>query len=93
MLTIYKIKLKGSNLYSTGRVCQLRFDDGYHVTFKSKGKEWKDEAGIKRHLLTCLQKGVDVSEWEIMEFTQQPSREMNEWFDEKMIMARLKYTS
>ncbi len=92
LITIYKIRMKGSTSYSIGRVSKQNWKkNGYGVTWKAKGKDWPTEAALKKHLLTCIEKGVDISEFEIMEFTQQPSRSLNEWCDAKMTMAKLKY--
>ena len=93
LLTIYKIRLKGTNSYSRGRVEGRR--DGkqfYSVNWKQNGKEWATEALVKKHLMTCIEKGVDMTGWEIMEFTQQPSKSMNEWFDAKMTFAVIKHS-
>jgi len=76
--------------YSRGRVEKQR-NGNYSVNWKRNGKEWATEKALKKHLLTCIEKGVDMKGWEIMEFTQQPSRAMNEWFDSKMTMAVLKH--
>jgi hypothetical protein len=95
--TIFKIRLKGTKLYSRGRITERpnysnsRQTSEYVVQYKSIGKEWKTEKALKDHLLKCIVKGIDMTDWEIMEFTQQPSRAMNTWFDAKMTMARLKH--
>ena len=61
------------------------------MTWKANGKEWSSEKTLKAHLLKCIEKRVDMSGWEIMEFTQQPSKSLNDWCDAKMTMAALKY--
>ena len=90
--TIFKIRIKDSVHYSRGRVERGR-NNTYSVNWKSKGKEWTSEKTLKKHLLTCIEKGVSMENWEIMEFTQQPSRELNEWLDdEKLTFAILKHS-
>jgi len=92
LLTIYKIRKKGTKMYSRGRVQQEYSGvHGYGVKWKANGKEWTTEKALKQHLLKCIQKGIDLSNWEIMEFTQQPSKSLNEWCDAKMTMAILKH--
>jgi len=94
LVTIYKIRIKGTTSYSRGRVQALYGPNkpkAYGVTWKANGKEWTSEKLLKGHLLTCIEKGVDMSRWEIMEFTQQPSKSLNEWCDAKMTMAMLKH--
>lgn len=92
-LTIYKIRHKKSGEYSRGRVEQQSHNPSkrvYGVNWKRNGKEWATEKAVKQHLLTCIVKGVDFTDWEIMEFTQQPSKELTSWFDAKMTFAVLK---
>ncbi len=91
MITIYKIRMKDSKSYSRGRV-ERKYDKTYGVNWKANGKEWATEKALKKHLLTCIQKGVDMAGWEIMEFTQQPSKTLNEWCDAKMTFAMLKHS-
>ncbi len=95
LITIFKIRLKDTKNYSRGRIAQERnFQTNqmeYRVKWKTNGKEWKTEKALKVHLLKCIVNGIDMAGWEIMEFTQQPSRAMNAWFDAKMTMARLKH--
>jgi len=92
METIYKIRKKGTKMYSRGRVSAtgLRGKRVYGVRWKANGKEWPSEKALKAHLLKCIEQGVDMDGWEIMEFTQQPSKAFNDWCDAKMTMARLK---
>lgn len=95
LLTIYKIRMKGTQSYSRGRVQHLYTRDGqrvFGVTWKPNGKDWATEALVKKHLMTCIEKGVDMTGWEIMEFTQQPSKSLNEWFDAKMTFAVIKHS-
>lgn len=91
MDTIYKIRIKGTNSYSRGRVSRYRVsgDYVYSVKWANLGKDWTSEAALKNHLLKCIEKGVDMTGWEIMEFTQQPSKSLNEWCDAKMTFAML----
>ena len=93
LITIYKIRMKGTKSYSRGRVESRSGHDGisiYGVNWKANGKEWSSEKLLKKHLLTCIEKGVDITGWEIMEFTQQPCKSMNDWCDAKMTYAMLK---
>ena len=82
--------MKGTKSYSRGRV-ESKWDKTYGVNWKTIGKEWATEQALKKHLLTCIQKGVDMTDWEIMEFTQQPSKTLNDWCDAKMTFAMLKH--
>lgn len=94
LITIYKIRHKNTRMYSRGRVEQQyshgRSEKVYGVKWKANGKEWATEKALKAHLLRSIEKRIDMSQWEIMEFTQQPSKSLNEWCDAKMTMARLK---
>jgi len=95
LITIYKIRMKGTSSYSRGRVEFQRTVNGkriHSVNWKARGKEWASEALVKKHLMTCIEKGVDMTGWEIMEFTQQPSKSMNEWFDAKMTFAVIRHS-
>ncbi len=80
-------------MYSRGRV-QIQYIDGdtrhYGVNWRANGKEWTTEKALKTHLLKCIKRGVELSGWEIMEFTQQPSKSLNDWCDSRMTMAILK---
>jgi len=94
MSTIFKIRDKKSGLYSHGVISSYDYA-GFktisdRIKWSRKGKEWADEKRVKDHLLKCLSYGGIPSSWEIMEFTQQPSRELNEWMDAKMLIAVLK---
>lgn len=95
-ITIYKIRRKGTKYYSRGRVQEAygRGQEGkrYEVLWKANGKEWTTEKALKNHLLKCIEKNIDMHDWEIMEFTQQPHKDLNEWFDEKMTFAILKHS-
>jgi len=94
-MTIYKIRLKDTKMYSRGRVekgWHNGVQDCHKVSWKAAGKEWPTEKALKNHLVTCITKNVDMTGWEIMEFTQQPSRALNEWFDARMTFAVLKHT-
>lgn len=95
LLTIYKIRKKGTKLYSRGRVHQepAYNSDAYVVKWKANGKEWTTEKALKQHLLNCAEKGVDLTNWEIMIFTQEPSKSLTEWCDAKMTMAMLKHVN
>ena len=84
LLTIYKIRIKGSKMYSRGRVESTR-QGGHAVNWKQNGKEWATEKALKNHLVKCIAKNVDMTDWEIMEFSQQPSKDMNEWLDDEKI--------
>ena len=94
MTTIYKIKDKKTGLYSHGSVNGYDYPNfksvSERIKWSRKGKEWTSEKLVKDHLLKCIGYGGIPSSWEIMEFTQQPSRELNEWMDAKMTMAVLK---
>ena len=94
-LTIYKIRLKGSKLYSRGRVekgWDYERNQLFKVQWRPAGKEWMTTKALKAHLLKCIEKNVDMTDWEIMEFTQQPSKDLNHWFDAKMTFAVLKHS-
>ena len=96
-ITIYKIRHKRTNLYCRGRVQKKygRRNVGkatHEVLWKTNGKEWTTKKALEDHLLKCIEKNIDMSEWEIMEFTQQPHKALNEWFDEKMTFAILKHS-
>ena len=93
-VTIYKIRDKSypSPYYSHGIITGFDKERGYiAIKFSKKGKEWTSEKTVKDHLTKVIEKiGGIPSHWEIMEFTQQPSRELNDWIDGKMLVKMLK---
>lgn len=93
MTTIYKIQDKNTGLFSQGAVMRKYKDDhefGARVRWSKKGKEWKSVETVKAHLIKCIQGGGIPDSWEILEFTQQPSKAMHEWITAEMTLILLK---
>lgn len=87
-MPIYRIKDKESGLYSNGIVRQTGWhsNQGYDVTFNSKGKEWTEEKNLKNHLLKCMKSGVKMDNWEVVEVVYHPTKPIMDWFDQKMLV-------
>lgn len=62
----------------------------YVVRFKERGKIWTSEKLIKKHLLNCALKKVNMDTWEVIEVKYLPTKPIFEWFDEKMSIQLLK---
>ena len=62
----------------------------YMVQFKTTGKKWTSETLLKKHLLNCALKKVNMDNWEIVEVQYVPTKPIFEWFDEKMSIKLLK---
>jgi len=92
MITIYKIKDKDTGLYSHGVISRWSTKRDEELTIQKwskKGKEWTSEVLVKKHLMACIELGGIPASWEIEEFTQQPSKELNKWIDAKMLVKIL----
>lgn len=92
MITIYKIRDTNSGLYSHGIIHTngSKRRNAVVVKWSKKGKEWTSEKLVKDHLLKCIAFGGIPTHWEIIEFTQQPSRSLHEWIDANMLVKILK---
>ena len=90
MITIYKIRNKDNGYYSHGRFTKNHWLPDYTVKWSGKGKEWASEKAVKEHLMLAIKyNGSIPANWEIIEFTQQPSRELNDWITDKMLVKML----
>jgi len=94
MSKLYKIRDKDSGLFSSGSINRIASKNKNKVVIvrwsSKKSKQWTDEKLLKKHLLECCKLGGIPSNWEIMEYTQEPSKEIHEWINEQMLMAILK---
>ena len=93
MNKIYKIQDKRNGLFSNGIIYNRQGSKEKKiplVRWNKKGKQWASEELLKKHLMNCIElTGGIPSEWEVMEFTQEPSRKLHEWIDSKMLMKIL----
>ena len=88
---IRRTSFPGEYEYSKGIIQSNWSDQKYNVRWTIKGgKEWVLEKLVNDHLLKCVQKGIDISAWEVIEVVHLPMKPINEWFDEKMLMKVLK---
>ena len=93
MNKIYKIRDKENNLFSSGSINRSeskRENCVQILRWNKKGKQWSSDVPLKKHLLECIKLGGIPSSWEVMEFTQEPSKELNQWIDDKMLVKILK---
>jgi hypothetical protein len=92
-ITIYKIKNNSNGQYSHGIIRTNRWAAEKHwfVKWSKKGKEWLTEKAVKDHLMKVIDVNGSVpTHWEIMEFTQQPSKTLHDWIDANMLCKMLK---
>ena len=92
-IVVYKIRWWMS--YSNGIINECYTGDyskkSYSVNWSTrKGKEWTSEKNLKAHLLKCLQRGINISEWEVLELRYHPTKPINDWVDAKMLCKVLK---
>lgn len=85
----YKIRIKGTHSYSHGVIVRTWADQGWKVRWSSKGKEFPNERSITNHLMKAASKGI-LGNWEIIEVIHQPTKPLEEWIDQKMLMKILK---
>lgn len=94
MSKLYKIKDKDNGLFSNGMINRSASREENRIIIyrwsSKKHKSWTDEKLLKKHLLECCKLGGVPSNWEIVEYTQEPSKEIHEWINEQMLMAILK---
>lgn len=93
MSKIYKIKDRDNGLFSNGSVNRFYSKEENRVVIQKwskKGKEWTSDVLLKKHLLECIKLGGIPSSWEVMEFTQEPAKELNDWIDNEMLVKILK---
>jgi hypothetical protein len=62
----------------------------FYINWGKKGKEWTSEKTLKTHLLKCAQCGILDSTWEILEVKYHPTKPVNDWIDQKMLLKILK---
>lgn len=91
-MPIYKIRKRGTTFYSSGVVNSVRWGatKSFLVRFNGKGKEWTQEKNLKAHLLKCMQSGIKMDDWEVVEVIYQPTKPILDWFDQKMLVQVLK---
>ncbi|HET8688484.1 MAG TPA: hypothetical protein VFM18_17875 [Methanosarcina sp.] len=95
---IFKIRHRATGLYSNGVISNYsRLKSDYYddtspnVNWNKKGKNWPTAALVKKHLMQILEVGCGIPpEWEILEFTQEPSKEVHDWIDQEMMVKLLK---
>lgn len=90
----WRIRLTNTKLYSVGRVTSGwvwdRSTSQNKVTFNTGGKQWHDVKSLKSHLLNCAKQGVDMSNWEVVEFVERSTTLPHDCFDEKMLAKLLR---
>ena len=91
MSVVYKIR-NPAGLFSHGVIVQQKWDGVWRVHWSKTGKEWKTEKAVKAHLAKALKTISGVSSWEIvtMEVIYHPTKPIDEWVDNKMLVAILK---
>jgi hypothetical protein len=62
----------------------------YKVTWDKNGKEWCTEKTLKSHLMKCAKCGILDQSWEILEVKYHPTKPIDEWIDQKMLIQILK---
>ena len=88
---MYKIRSKTNlSYFSHGVITKGYNNNQSFINWSSKGKVWTTEKNVKAHLLKCIQSGIDISRWEVIEVVYSPTKPMDEWVDAKMLMAILK---
>jgi hypothetical protein len=87
----YKIK-NDLGMFSHGIIQSRWRPEGtyYYVRFTGKGKDWTSEQNVKAHLLKCAQKGILEDTWEVVQVVHQPTKPLEEWVDQKMLMKIIK---
>lgn len=95
-VTIFKIKNTSNGYFSHGVIMnysEMKKDPNktyMNIKWSRKGKEWTSEETVKEHLLKVIELVGSVPDsWEIMEFTQQPSKSLHDWIDNKMLVKML----
>jgi len=89
LITIYKIRNKGLFSHGVINYYESKLCHEPIVKWSRNGKEWTSAKLVQDHLLNCAKLGGIPSDWEIVEFTQQPSKELNDWITAKMLCAIL----
>jgi len=92
-VTIYKIRNINSGSFSHGIIRKSRWsaEEHWFVKWSKKGKEWATEKAVKDHLMKVIEVNGNIPDfWEIVEFTQQPSKTLHDWIDSKMLCKILK---
>lgn len=86
----YKIRIKGTHSYSHGVITQFSYRDNiWKVRWSSKGKLFPNELSVKNHLMRAAEKGI-LGDWEVIEIIEQPTKPLDEWVDQKMLMKLIK---
>jgi hypothetical protein len=91
----FKIRKKDFGSYYSHGVINTHYDSATKirtpfVKWSSKGKEWTSEKNVKDHLLKFIQLGGTVDDWEVIEVIYHPTRPIEDWIDDKMLMKVLK---
>ena len=88
---IYKIRNKVTGQWSNGRVARVHGREvAWDVKFNQHGKEWADEATLKKHILTVLTKMKWDPRWEIIEVHYIETKPAIDWVDPDMLLKIMK---
>lgn len=88
----YKIRKKGTNMFSCGAIASSSEKSGrVEVNWSKKGKEWTSEKLFKAHLTKCIEyTGGIPADWEIFELTYNVTP-VETWIDANMFVKMMSH--